>query len=383
MTYTLIATSTMGVESILAQEIKDLGFKNVVTHNGRVEFDGGIEDIIKANIWLRTADRVYLKMGEFQAFSWDEYFKKVKKIDWMSVLPINAEFPISWVSSVKCKLFSKSDMQRMAKKAIVEKLKIQYKHDYFSEEGALYRVKIIGNKDTFIIMIDTSGAPLHKRGYRAHLNEAPMKETLAAALVKLSKWNGGERPLVDPMCGTGTILIEAAMIARNIAPGVNRRFASEEWDIIDGQLWLDARDEAFTHEDYEKEVRIYGSDLNSDTIEIAIENAKLAGVEDDILFETKHLLEIESMAEYGSLITNPPYGERLSDLDQVEKLYRTLGDICRMRCKKWSYYVITSHDGFEKLFDKKADKNRKLYNGNLKCRYYQYYGQRPPRLNNK
>lgn len=383
MTYTLIATSTMGVESILAQEIKDLGFKNVVTHNGRVEFDGGIEDIIKANIWLRTADRVYLKMGEFQAFTWDEYFEKVKKIDWMSVLPINAEFPISWVSSVKCKLFSKSDMQRMAKKAIVEKLKIQYKHDYFSEEGALYRVKIIGNKDTFIIMIDTSGAPLHKRGYRAHLNEAPMKETLAAALVKLSKWNGGERPLVDPMCGTGTILIEAAMIARNIAPGVNRRFASEEWDIIDGQLWLDARDEAFTHEDYEKEVRIYGSDLNSDTIEIAIENAKLAGVEDDILFETKHLLEIESMAEYGSLITNPPYGERLSDLDQVEKLYRTLGDICRMRCKKWSYYVITSHDGFEKLFDKKADKNRKLYNGNLKCRYYQYYGQRPPRLNNK
>lgn len=383
MTYTLIATSTMGVESILAQEIKDLGFKNVITHNGRVEFDGGIEDIIKANIWLRTADRVYLKMGEFQAFTWDEYFEKVKKIDWMSVLPINAEFPISWVSSVKCKLFSKSDMQRMAKKAIVEKLKIQYKHDYFSEEGALYRVKIIGNKDTFIIMIDTSGAPLHKRGYRAHLNEAPMKETLAAALVKLSKWNGGERPLVDPMCGTGTILIEAAMIARNIAPGVNRRFASEDWDIIDGQLWLDARDEAFTHEDYEKEVRIYGSDLNSDTIEIAMENAKLAGVEDDILFETKHLLEIESMAEYGSLITNPPYGERLSDLDQVEKLYRTLGDICRMRCKKWSYYVITSHDGFEKLFDKKADKNRKLYNGNLKCRYYQYYGQRPPRLNNK
>ncbi|MEI6855990.1 class I SAM-dependent RNA methyltransferase [Psychrilyobacter sp.] len=380
MTYTLIATSTMGVESILAQEIKDLGFKNVVTHNGRVEFDGGIEDIIKGNIWLRTADRVYLKMGEFKAFTWDEYFEKVKEIDWMSVLPINAEFPISWVSSVKCKLFSKSDMQRMAKKAIVEKLKIQYQHDYFSEEGALYRVKIIGNKDTFVMMIDTSGTPLHKRGYRAHLNEAPMKETLAAALVKLSKWNGGDRPLVDPMCGTGTILIEAAMIARNIAPGVNRRFASEDWNIIDGQLWLDARDEAFTHEDYEKEVRIYGSDLNAETIEIAIENAKLAGVENDILFETKHLLEFESMAEYGSLITNPPYGERLFDLDQVEKLYRTLGDICRMRCKKWSYYIITSHDGFEKLFDKRADKNRKLYNGNLKCRYYQYYGQRPPRL---
>jgi putative N6-adenine-specific DNA methylase len=370
----------MGVESILAQEIKDLGFKNVVTHNGRVEFDGDIKDIIKANIWLRTADRVYLKMGEFKAFTWDEYFEKIKKLDWVSILPINAEFPISWVSSVKCKLFSKSDMQRMAKKAIVEKLKIQYKHDYFSEDGALYRVKIIGNKDNFIVMIDTSGNPLHKRGYRAHLNEAPMKETLAAALVKLSKWKGGERPLVDPMCGTGTLVIEAAMIARNIAPGVNRRFAAEEWHIIDENLWLDARDEAFTHEDYEKEVRIYGSDINPETIETAKENAKLAGVEDDILFEVKHLLEFEPMAEYGSLITNPPYGERLSDLDQVEKLYRTLGDICRMRCKKWSYYVITSHDGFEKLFDKRADKNRKLYNGNLKCRYYQYYGQRPPKL---
>jgi putative N6-adenine-specific DNA methylase len=379
MKYTLIATATMGIESILAQEIKDLGFDKVITHNGRVEFEGELKDIVKANIWLRTADRIYLKMGEFKALSWDEYFEKIKKLDWINILPINGEFPISWVSSVKCKLFSKSDMQRLAKKAIVEKLKKHYGHDFFSEDGATYKIKIMGNKDNFIVMIDTSGDPLHKRGYRAQLNEAPIKETLAAALVKLSRWNGGERPLVDPMCGTGTILIEAAMIARNIAPGVNRRFASEEWHIIEENLWVEERDNAYTYENYDKEVKIYGSDINPATIEIAKENAKLAGVDEDIIFEVKHLLEFEPMAEYGSLITNPPYGERLSDLEQVERLYRTLGDICRMRCKKWSYYIITSYDGFEKLFEKKANKNRKLYNGNLKCRFYQYYGERPKR----
>ncbi len=382
MKYKLIATATMGVESILAQEIKDLGFENVETHNGRVEFDGEAKDIVKANIWLRTADRVFLKMGEFKAFTWDEYFEKIKKLRWMELLPINAEFPISWVSSTKCKLFSKSDMQKIAKKAIVENLKEEYNHNYFSEDGALYKIKIIGVKDNFVVMVDSSGEPLHKRGYRAHLNEAPIKETLAAALIKLSKWKGGERPLVDPMCGTGTLLIEAAMIARNIAPGINRRFVSEEWHIIENNLWVELRDKAFSVEDYEKKVCIYGSDNNSDTINIAIENAKLVGVEDDIIFEHKHLLEFEPMAEYGSLITNPPYGERLSDLKNIEKLYRTLGDLYRMRSKKWSYYIITSYDGFEKLFGKKASKNRKLYNGNLKCRFYQYYGERPQKIIN-
>jgi len=377
---TLIASASMGLESIVADEIKDLGFKNVQTFNGRVEFDALITDIPKLNIWLRCADRLFIKMGEFKATTFEELFQKVKKIEWSSIIPVDGEFPVSWVSAVKCKLFSKSDIQAISKKAMVEAMKRKHQIDYFSEKGGLYRVKIQGNKDNFVIMIDTSGDGLHKRGYRADLNEAPMKETLAAALVKLSRWKGGDRPLMDPMCGTGTIAIEGAMIARNIAPGSNRKFASESWDVIPESLWLNTRDDAYSYEDHDKEVRIYGSDMNPDTINIALNNAKLAGVEDDILFETRHLLELESPAEYGCLITNPPYGDRLLDDEQVERLYSTLGDICKMRLSKWSYYIITSYENFEGAFEKKATKNRKLYNGGIKCHFYQYFGQRPPKV---
>jgi len=373
---TLIASASMGLESIVASEIKDLGFKNVQTHNGRVEFEALITDIPKLNIWLRCADRLFVKMGEFKATTFEELFQNVKKIKWTDFIPVDGEFPVSWVSAVKCKLFSKSDIQAITKKAMVESMKKKHKIDYFSEKGGLYRVKVQGNKDKFIVMIDTSGDGLHKRGYRADLNEAPMKETMAAALVKLSRWTGGERPLLDPMCGTGTIAIEGAMIARNIAPGSDRKFASESWDVIPESAWVDTRDDAYSHEDHEKEVRIYASDMNGDTIEIAKKNAALAGVEDDILFETKHLLHCEAPAEYGCLITNPPYGERLLDNDEVERLYTTLGDICRMRFPKWSYYVITSYEEFETYFDKKATKNRKLYNGGLKCYFYQYFGMK-------
>ncbi len=376
---TLIASASMGIESIVAGEIKDLGFKNVQTHNGRVEFEANIEDIPKLNIWLRCADRLFIKMGEFKATSFEELFQNVKKIDWPSLIPVNGEFPVSWVSAVKCKLFSKSDIQSITKKAMVESMKKKHKINIFSENGGLYRVKVQGNKDNFIVMVDTSGDGLHKRGYRADLNEAPMKETLAAALVKLSRWTGGDRPLVDPMCGTGTIAIEGAMIARNIAPGSNRKFAAEGWDIIPNDLWLDTRDDAYSHEDHEKEVRIYASDINADTIEIAKNNASLAAVEDDIQFEAKHLLECEAPAEYGCLITNPPYGDRLLDKEKVDRLYSTLGDICRMRYSKWSYYVITSFEDFEDSFEKKATKNRKLYNGGIKCYFYQYFGKKPPK----
>jgi len=379
---TLIASASMGLESIVASEVKDLGFKNVQTYNGRVEFEALITDIPRLNIWLRCADRLFIKMGEFKATTFEELFQKVKKIEWSDFIPVDGEFPVSWVSAVKCKLFSKSDIQSISKKAMVEAMKRKHKLDYFSEKGGLYRVKIQGNKDNFIIMIDTSGDGLHKRGYRADLNEAPMKETLAAALVKLSKWTGGERPLVDPMCGTGTIAIEGAMIARNIAPGSDRKFASESWDVIPESAWLDTRDDAYSYEDHEKEVRIYGSDMNPDTIEIAKKNAVLAGVEDDILFEARHLLECEAPAEYGCLITNPPYGERLLDDEEVERLYSTLGDICRMRYSKWSHYIITSYEGFEDAFEKKATKNRKLYNGGIKCHFYQYFGMKPPRKEN-
>lgn len=376
---TLIASASMGLESIVADEIKSLGFKDVQTHNGRVEFDALISDIPRLNIWLRCADRLFVKMGEFKATTFEDLFQNVKKINWADFIPVDGEFPVSWVSAVKCKLFSKSDIQAISKKAMVEAMKRKHDITHFSESRGLYRVKIQGNKDNFIIMIDTSGNGLHKRGYRADLNEAPMKETMAAALVKLSKWTGGDRPLFDPMCGTGTIAIEGAMIARNIAPGSNRKFASESWEVIPESAWLDARDDAYSYEDHDKTVKIYGSDMNADTIEIAKKNAALAGVEDDIQFETRHLLECEAPAEYGCLITNPPYGERLLDNDEVERLYTTLGDICRMRLPKWSYYIITSYEEFEVYFDKKATKNRKLYNGGLKCYFYQYFGMRPPR----
>lgn len=373
---TLIASATMGVESVVRDECVELGFENVRAFNGRVEFEGTLKDIARANIHLRCADRVFIKMGEFKALSFEELFNQVKKLPWGDIIPENGEFPISWVSSVKSKLFSKSDIQKIAKKAIVEKMKEKYKKSYFYEDGAKYAIKIQAHNDIFIVMIDTSGEPLHKRGYRAIKNEAPIKETMAAALVLLSRWKGGDLPLIDPMCGTGTLLIEAAMIARNIAPGANRNFVSEEWDIIPEDVWIDARDEAFSMEDYEKEVKIFGSDIDEATIEIARKNIKKAGVEDDIVLECKNFLDLETPYEYGALLTNPPYGDRLLDDEAVERLYGLLGDVCRMRIPKWSYYVITSHKGFEKCFGKKSTKNRKLYNGGIECHYYQYYGER-------
>ena len=248
--YTIVASTTMGLESIVRDECKDLGFSDVQAFNGKVEFTGTLRDIAVANIHLRCADRVYIKMGEFKAFSFEELFQNVKKINWSEFIEKDGNFIISWVSAVKCKLFSKSDIQSITEKAIVENLRKIYKVDRFSKKGAKFAVKIQGNKDVFSIMIDTSGVGLHKRGYRNLINEAPLKETLAAALVMLTRWKGGERPFIDPMCGTGTLPIEAAMIARNIAPGVNRNFAAEEWKIFPRNMWIDVRDEAFSKEDY-------------------------------------------------------------------------------------------------------------------------------------
>lgn len=374
--YTLIASATMGLESVVKDECKALGFENVNTFNGRVEFDGDEVDIVKANLHLRCADRVFIKMGEFKALTFDNLFENIKKLPWENIISIDGEFPISWVSSVKCKLFSKSDIQKIIKKSIVNRLRMAYQTETLTEKGAQYRIKIQAHNDIFLVMVDTSGEGLHKRGYRNLINEAPMKETMAAALVLLSRWKGGDRPLLDPMCGTGTIAIEAAMIARNVAPGVNRKFASERWGIIPSNLWIDLRDEAFTMEDYDKEVKIYASDIDSETIEIAKANAIRAGVEDDIEFKCMNFLELESIAEKGSIICNPPYGDRLLDDDAVDRLYGLMGDIFRMRFSKWSYYIITSYENFEKSFDKKATKNRKLYNGGIKCHYYQYFGAR-------
>ncbi|MGL5971996.1 MAG: THUMP domain-containing class I SAM-dependent RNA methyltransferase [Cetobacterium sp.] len=374
--YRLIASATMGLESVVKDECNALGFENIETFNGRVEFDGDEKDIVEANLHLRCADRVFIKMGEFKAYTFDNLFENIKKLPWENIISADGEFPISWVSSVKCKLFSKSDIQKIVKKSIVERLKVAYQTESLPETGGAYRVKIQAHNDVFLIMIDTSGEGLHKRGYRNLINEAPLKETMAAALVLLSRWKGGDRPLIDPMCGTGTIAIEAAMIARNVAPGVNRNFASEKWPIIEEKLWVDLRDEAFSREDYDKEVKIYASDIDEETLMVAKLNAIKAGVDEEIEFKCMNFLEMENVGEKGCIVTNPPYGDRLLDEDAVERLYGLMGDIFQMRFSKWSYYVITSFEDFEKAFGKKATKNRKLYNGGIKCHYYQYYGAR-------
>lgn len=371
----MVASSTMGLESIVKEECKKLGFQNIQTFNGRVEFDGDFKTLAKANIHLRCADRVFIKMAEFKALSYEELFQEIKKIVWEHWIEEDGEFPISWVSSVKSKLYSKADIQRIVKKAMVERLKEKYKKEIFEETGAKYRIKIQCHNDIFLVMMDTSGEGLNRRGYRSLKNEAPLKETMAAALIYLAKWQGGERAFLDPMCGTGTLAIEAAMIARNIAPGANRNFAAEEWSIIPEDIWIDARDEAFSMEDYEKRVKIYASDIDEETIKIAKKNIERAGVEEDIILSCQDFREVHVEEKAGAMITNPPYGERLLDLVEVEELYRNLGQFCRKHLPKWSYYIITSFESFEKVFGKKASKNRKLYNGGIKCYYYQYYGE--------
>lgn len=373
---TMIASASMGIEGIVKDECKALGFENINTFNGRVEFDGEYLDIARANIHLRCADRVYLKMGEFRARSYEELFQATYELPWEDIIPEDGEFPISWVSAVDCKLYSKSDIQRIVKKAIVEKLKSKYRCVFFTEKGAKYAVKIQGLKDNFLLMIDTSGEALHKRGYRYIKNEAPIKETMAAAMVYLSRWKGGELPMLDPMCGTGTIAIEAAMIARNIAPGINRNFASEGWNILTGSQWLDMRDEAMSAENHEKMVKIYASDIDEDTLEIAKKNANIAGVDEDIQFDCANMLTLEAPEKKGAIITNPPYGDRLLDEEAVQRLYTLMGDLIRMRFSKWSSYIITSYEEFQEYFGKKATKNRKLYNGGIKCYFYQYHGER-------
>lgn len=373
--FSMVASSTMGLESIVKEECKKLGFQNIQTFNGRVEFDGDFKVLAKANIHLRCADRVFIKMAEFKALSYEELFQEIKKIAWEHWIEEDGEFPISWVSSVKSKLYSKADIQRIVKKAMVERLKEKYKKEIFEETGAKYRIKIQCHNDIFLVMMDTSGEGLNRRGYRSLKNEAPLKETMAAALIYLAKWQGGERAFLDPMCGTGTLAIEAAMIARSIAPGANRNFAAEEWSIIPEDIWIDARDEAFSMEDYEKRVKIYASDIDEETIKIAKKNIERAGVEEDIILTCQDFREVKVEEKAGAMITNPPYGERLLDLVEVEELYRNLGQFCRKHLSKWSYYIITSFESFEKVFGKKASKNRKLYNGGIKCYYYQYYGE--------
>ena len=372
----LIATSAFGIEAVVARELRDLGYEDVTVENGRVTFIGNEEAICKSNLWLRCADRVYLKVGEFTATTFEELFQQVKALPWQNYLPVDANFPVNG-KSVKSKLFSLSDIQAISKKAIVEKMKETYLQEWFEESGSKYPIMVSILKDRVTVSIDTSGPGLHKRGYREVGSEAPLKETLAAAMIKISRWRP-DRILIDPLCGSGTIPIEAALIGRNIAPGLNRNFISEEWDFISKELWKRIKKEAYEAIEYDRELSIYGYDRDGRVINVAMNNGIEAGVDDCIHFQKRSVEELSSKKKYGYLICNPPYGERLSEKREVEGLYREMGKIFT-QLDTWSYYVITSHEGFQESFGKKADKNRKLYNGRIKCYYYQYFGPRPPR----
>jgi putative N6-adenine-specific DNA methylase len=372
----IIATSAFGLEACVKREAIKLGFKNIHTFDGRVEFTGNEEDIIKANLWMRCASKILIKIGEFKAVTFDELFEGAKALNWGDWITVDGKFTVTG-KCVKSILMSVSDCQAIVKKAVVEKLKSKYNVPWFDETGADYTIQVSILKDIATLTIDTSGSGLHKRGYREIALEAPIKETMAAAMVELSFWNK-DRILFDPMCGSGTILIEAAMIARNIAPGINRKFACEDWERIDSKLWKQARVEAYKAIDYNVMPKLYGSDIDGDAISIAIENAEKAGVDDCIQFSVLPLQKAKLMGDYGCLISNPPYGERLGELKQVEDLYKSLGNLMRTN-STWSTYIITSMEYFEKLFGRKADVKRKLFNAQIKVDYYQFYGPRPPK----
>ncbi|WP_425352520.1 THUMP domain-containing class I SAM-dependent RNA methyltransferase [Alteribacter populi] len=375
---TLIATAAMGLEAIVAQEVKELGYDDVTVENGKVTFTTDPTGIARTNLWLRTADRIKIKVGEFKATSFEELFEQTKALPWTDYLPENAEFPVIG-RSVKSQLFSISDCQAIVKKAVVEKMKASYKKDWFDENGGFYRIEVALHKDIATLTIDTSGTSgLHKRGYRYLHNEAPLKETLAAAMIKLTNWHP-DRPFVDPFCGSGTIAIEAAMIGQNIAPGFNREFAFEGWDWFE-QNWFDsAMQEAEDLANYDQPLEIYGTDIDHRMVDLAINNAKEAGFPDLITFKQMQAKDLRSKKEYGVIVGNPPYGERMREKAEVEKLYKEVGATFREYLPTWSVYMITSHEKFELYYGKTATKKRKLYNGNIKTDLYQYWGPRPPK----
>ncbi|MFB9757670.1 THUMP domain-containing class I SAM-dependent RNA methyltransferase [Ectobacillus funiculus] len=373
---TLIATAAMGLEALVAKEVRNLGYECQVD-NGKVIFQGDEDAVCRANLWLRTADRVKIQVGEFKATTFDELFEKTKALNWGQYIPENAEFPVIG-KSVKSKLFSVPDCQSIVKKAVVEKLRSTYKRTtWFEETGPLYRIEIALLKDIATITLDTSGAGLHKRGYRVAQGEAPLKETLAASLVMLTNWKA-DRPFVDPFCGSGTIALEAALIGQNIAPGFNREFASDGWEWVGKDRWRRAREEAEDLARYDQKLHIIGSDIDHRMVQIAKENAEEIGLTDLVTFKQMQVKDFTTKEEYGYVVTNPPYGERLSEKPLVEKLYAEMGKVFR-GMDTWSIYVLTSYPEFEKWYGAEASKKRKLFNGFIRTDYYQYFGKRPPR----
>lgn len=378
--FQLIATAAMGLEALVAKEVRSLGYECEV-ENGKVTFEGDESAIARSNLWLRTAARIKIKVGEFKAYTFDELFEKTKGLPWEKYLPEDAEFPVDG-KSVKSKLFSISDCQAIVKKAIVEKMKQHYKRNTWLEEnGALFRVEVAIVKDVATITIDTSGLGLHKRGYRADQGGAPLKETLAAAMVMLTNWKP-DRPFWDPFCGSGTIPIEAALIGQNIAPGFNRDFISEGWEWFPAKVWEEARNEAEDLAKYDQPLDILGSDIDHRMINIAQNNTFEAGFGDLIQFKQMQVKDISTNKEFGVIVGNPPYGERLGEKNEVEQMYREMGQAFK-NLETWSIYILTSNQNFEQLYGKPATKKRKLFNGFIRTDLYQYWGKKPHGKNNQ
>lgn len=372
----LIATATFGLEAPVKREIEALGYKIIKSEDGKITFMGDERAVVRANLWLRCADRVQIKLAEFEALEFEDLFQQIKGIPWEEWIPIDGKFIVNG-SSVKSKLSSVPACQSVAEKALIEKLRETYAVDYFEKSGALYDIKVALLKNRVTVTLDTTGPGLHKRGYRQNAVVAPIKETLASAMIQLSFWRRG-RILVDPCCGSGTIPIEAAMIARNIAPGLNRKFVAEEWDAIPKDLWKEERRKAFELIDRDGELEIYAYDIDKKAIEAAKENAAEAGVEDDIVFEVKDGATISAGGkEGGIIISNPPYGQRIGDQKSMDKLYAGFSKFLKEN-PTWSMFAITADKtAEEKIFGRPADRRRKLFNGRLEVCYYQYHGKKP------
>jgi len=374
----LVAPCHFGMEAVLKNEILDLGYEIVCVEDGRVTFEGDLEAVALANVFIRTAERILIQVGRFKAFTYDELFEGIKALDWKEYIPVNGKFWVTKAASVKSKLFSPSDIQRIVKKAIVERLKSDYNVSWFEEDGESYPIRVFLYKDEVIVTLDTSGESLHKRGYRKLSSKAPISETLAAAMIKLTPWNK-DRILVDPFCGSGTIPIEAAMMAANMAPGMDRRFTAESWtNLIPKKYWYEAINEAHDVMDTSVKVEIQGYDIDDDMVKIARKNAKDAGVDHMIHFQTRSVSELSHNKKYGFIITNPPYGERLEEKENLRQLYQIIGDRYKA-LDSWSAYIITSYENTEEDMGLKATKNRKIYNGMIKTYYYQFLGPKPPK----
>lgn len=375
-TFECIAPCHFGLEAVLKREIIELGYEITSVEDGRVTFIGDAEAVCRANVFLRTAERILIKVGQFHAETFDELFEGTKALPWEEYLPQNAKFWVAKAASVKSKLFSPSDIQSIMKKAMVERMRKVYRVNWFPEDGDAFPVRVFLHKDEVTVSLDTTGESLHKRGYRKLTAKAPIAENLAAALIMLTPWNK-TRILVDPFCGSGTIPIEAAMMAANMAPGMNRSFLAESWThIISRKEWYACMDEAAELVDFSQMPDIQGYDIDDEMVRIARENAKLAGVEQYIHFQRRGIEALSHPKKYGFIITNPPYGERLEDKNTIASIYRTLGERYR-QLDSWSLYMITSYEDAQQMIGRKADKNRKIYNGMLKTYYYQFMGSKP------